>query len=328
MTGESNSDSIRAAFVEHKGATSVRNWRGPWSVLAEALKRPSTDEAKDGKAICVAFYRQDGGRRRMNNVAGVQLLGFDVDDVDERPGSGQWASVGYTTWSHRREGKGSRWRLLMPLARAVSAQQYRTLYTYMAGALGFEADPSCKDATRLHYLPRAGADAWESPGPWLNPDELPGGLSIAQADRAMGEHARRLSDEEAAKARERIAAMDKAEASAEAKGKKAYMDKALANLSEASTGDRHMAFFRLAIAAGSVSAYIDSYSYFPLAAQALRGLGVEEREGEMERHWRNGFRVGQQSPLQPTRWREADAYSRRIKAGGRAGAWTQGQSHG
>jgi hypothetical protein len=88
----------------------------------------------------------------------------------------QWFHVIYTTWSHRAEAH--RFRVVLPLARDVSAHEYKALWAWLAAKLDGGADPQTKDLARALFLParrpdgrRAGSKAWED-APLLDPDAV------------------------------------------------------------------------------------------------------------------------------------------------------------
>lgn len=114
-----------------------------------------------------------------------------VIDVDKQPWAAVqrllislrgYAAVVYTTWSH-----GSVWRqqalwclrVVVPLVRPVSAEQWPAVWPRIAAALGGVADPQCKDPGRLYYLPSCppteveDAHLWILEGVSLDPSDLP-----------------------------------------------------------------------------------------------------------------------------------------------------------
>ena len=79
-----------------------------------------------------------------------------------------------------------RFRLLVPLARSVTPEEYRALWHWADKTCGGGSDDSCKDPTRLYYTPRRQADD-ALLDPWfkrfrgapLDPDNLPDGLTVS-----------------------------------------------------------------------------------------------------------------------------------------------------
>ena len=87
-----------------------------------------------------------------------------------------WAHIVYTTWSHRADAH--RFRVVFPLARDVSADEYKRLWSRLAAMLGTGADAQTKDLARALFLPsqrpdggRSAAKAWED-APFLDPDAV------------------------------------------------------------------------------------------------------------------------------------------------------------
>ncbi|MCA9488760.1 MAG: hypothetical protein KC621_02525 [Myxococcales bacterium] len=91
--------------------------------------------------------------RRADTVLSVGCLVFDVDEGDPDAAFARWPgllAVMHTTWSHR---SGSpRYRLVLPLARPVPAQLWSHAWA-KAAARTPEADPACKDPSRLYFRP-------------------------------------------------------------------------------------------------------------------------------------------------------------------------------
>lgn len=86
------------------------------------------------------------------------------------------AHIVYTTWSHRPDAH--RFRVVFPLARDVNADEYKRLWSRLAGMLGVGADAQTKDLARALFLPaqrpdggRSASKAWEG-APFLDPDAL------------------------------------------------------------------------------------------------------------------------------------------------------------
>ncbi len=85
-----------------------------------------------------------------------------------------WFHIIYTTASHRHDAH--RFRIVFPLARDVTAAEYKLLWAWLAAMLGRGADPQTKDLARALFLRserpdggRSAAKAWEE-APLLDPD--------------------------------------------------------------------------------------------------------------------------------------------------------------
>lgn len=136
--------------------------------LGAVLTNHSTRNAKDGPLFSPALYRP-GTPRKAENVQAVSALVFDFDgDADPIEVTRQLDEQGlcyliYTTWSHTRAAP--KFRVVIPLAMAVAGEQWQDFYRRAALHYGQgKADPKCKDASRIFYLPscppEVEADAW------------------------------------------------------------------------------------------------------------------------------------------------------------------------
>src|SRR5690625_749948 len=121
-----------------------------------------------------------GGRRRADAVAWRQILTLDADYVK----GDFWASVEmmfdhacliYSTHSHTP--KNPRIRLVIPLARPITADEYQAVSRRVAADLGIDFfDDTTYEAHRLMYWPSTSKDAefiFEiQDAEWLDPDEV------------------------------------------------------------------------------------------------------------------------------------------------------------
>lgn len=186
---------IQYAVGQSRQSLKWKNTEKLWSELAERLKtptrtpetfaeyaafpKPKRDEIKDVGGFVGGTLRS--GRRKPENILDRQLLTLDIDTVPE--GVDPWdavelvlgcAAVLYSTHSHT--GTAPRLRLVMPLSRPVTPDEYTALAHRVAGDIGIDM---CDDTTyqphRLMYWPSAALDApyrYElSDAPWLDVDE-------------------------------------------------------------------------------------------------------------------------------------------------------------
>lgn len=194
-------------------------WTGDEDALARLLLTPIPGE---GKFACPFFLvgAFAGDERRNTAFERASVVALDVEggpttrEAHER-------FVGamhllYTTWRHTRDAH--RFRLVFPLARDVTATEYRLLWALLAKRLRAGADPQTKDLARALFLPairpdggRAAAKAWTG-APLLDPDaELVEALAlvrptVAPPVRPYVRPALTLAEEEARRlARRRLA---------------------------------------------------------------------------------------------------------------------------
>lgn len=166
-----------------------------WSELVERLSIPTkTTESNAEYRRMIKSKRDDikdvggfvggtlrGGRRKADCITQRRLLTLDIDNVPV--GEDVWpafelvldcAAVLYSTHSHTEQNQ--RLRLVIPLSRAVSPDEYAAVARRIAGDIGIDM---CDDTTfephRLMYWPSTSYDApyrYEMiDAPWLDVDE-------------------------------------------------------------------------------------------------------------------------------------------------------------
>lgn len=187
--------SVTIAVGESRRSTQWKNKEVLWSQLVDRLsiptKTPETvdeyrgfakskrDEIKDVGGFVGGSLK--GGRRKAEAIMQRRLLTLDLDDVPRN--ADPWdtvvlvlgcAAVLYSTHSHRPEAP--RLRLVMPLSRPVSPEEYSAIARKVAQDIGIDmCDDTTYEPHRLMYWPSASINAeyrYEvEDGPWLNADE-------------------------------------------------------------------------------------------------------------------------------------------------------------
>lgn len=187
--------SVTIAVGESRRSTQWKNKEVLWSQLVKRLsiptKTPETvdeyrgfakskrDEIKDVGGFVGGSLK--GGRRKAEAIMQRRLLTLDLDDVPRN--ADPWdtvvlvlgcAAVLYSTHSHRPEAP--RLRLVMPLSRPVSPEEYSAIARKVAQDIGIDmCDDTTYEPHRLMYWPSASINAeyrYEvEDGPWLNADE-------------------------------------------------------------------------------------------------------------------------------------------------------------
>ena len=135
--------------------------------LNEYFKMPKAvqDDLKDCSGGFVGGAL-NGPRRKANNVTGRDLITLDLDSIP----AGQKDTVlrrvealgcGYCIYSTRKhQPSAPRLRVLIPLDRTVTADEYEPIARKMAEYVGLEyADPTTFDCARLFYFPTCCADS-------------------------------------------------------------------------------------------------------------------------------------------------------------------------
>ena len=134
--------------------------------LAEYLQLPKSqqDDLKDVGGFVAGTL--NGPRRKANAVAGRDLLTLDLDNIpaggtDDVVRRVEALGCGYCIYSTRKHMPSApRLRVLLPLDRSCSADEYEPCARRMAELIGMSlADPSTFEASRLMYWPSSCSDA-------------------------------------------------------------------------------------------------------------------------------------------------------------------------
>lgn len=146
-----------------------------------ALKRGEQDQVKDVGGFVAGHLAH--GRRRRGNVLARSMITLDLDT----PPADAWhhiqtalpgvACAVYSTHKHRSEAP--RLRLVIPLSRDVSAEEYVPVARMVAKQVGIDwCDDSTYDPERLMYWPSTSTAAEffhaAQDGSWLDPDQVLG----------------------------------------------------------------------------------------------------------------------------------------------------------
>ena len=171
-----------------------KNKRIMWSRLVTKLKTPVRTAETYAEYVKMSKGDQDrikdvggfvggtlkDGKRRGNTVTGRTILSFDLDfaptDFYQEYGLlADYASACYSTHKHRPTAP--RFRLLVPLARTVTADEYEAVARMIASDIGLDYfDPTTFQPSRLMYWPSCSEDGEYFfdyiDEPFLNPDEV------------------------------------------------------------------------------------------------------------------------------------------------------------
>ena len=186
---------LDVAIGRSSNSKSWKNTRMPWSDFVERLKKTIfTNEThkefmasnkndqktiKDVGAYVGAYLR--GGKRGMANVVHRQLITLDIDDFAH---SEVWedlkmqlnnAAVLHGT--HKWTKDSPRYRLVMPLSREVTQDEYSAISRKIASFIGIEIfDNTGFDSNRLMYWPSTPRDTEYyfkmQDGPFVDADEI------------------------------------------------------------------------------------------------------------------------------------------------------------
>lgn len=128
------------------------------------MKKPRQDDLKDVGGFLAGTL--SGPRRKANAVTGRDILTLDLDNIPAG-GTGDvlrrvdGLGCGYCVYSTRKHSPAvPRLRVLLPLDRTVSADEYEPLARRAAAYIGMELmDPTTFDVSRLMYWPSCCADS-------------------------------------------------------------------------------------------------------------------------------------------------------------------------
>lgn len=135
----------------------------PWGDLVALFMAGHNTEVQDKMQAPIyspAEWRK-GARRTKKDVVRVAFGVLDIDKVSEddylsilhRLASTEY--VTYSTWSHGRAAKSHRVaaRIVVRLSRPVEVREWPTFWDRMNIFAGGLADPSCKDESRIYFMP-------------------------------------------------------------------------------------------------------------------------------------------------------------------------------
>ena len=138
-----------------KGRRGRTTWKAFFEKLASTTTAKTTEKLKLPGWSAATFK---GDRRRTSGTEWLYavVLDFDHGATTMAMAAALWVGAyvfGYSSWSHTPENP--RFRLVIVLARPVTAAEYAVLWAYVADkvrAAGQEIDEACKDSARLWFL--------------------------------------------------------------------------------------------------------------------------------------------------------------------------------
>ncbi len=177
-------------------ATRWENKQFRWSYIIGKLSKPT--RTPESYAEYLAMSRDDqnrvkdvggfvggtlkDGKRSSRTVTGRSIISYDLDFAPEGFYEGHkllstYASACYST--HKHKPSAPRLRLLVPLSRMVSADEYEAVARKLADDIGMEYfDPTTFQPSRLMYWPSVSEDGEYYfdylDAPFLDPDEILG----------------------------------------------------------------------------------------------------------------------------------------------------------
>ncbi|NBJ02992.1 hypothetical protein D3Z62_23605 [Lachnospiraceae bacterium] len=167
---------IRFADLKERLKTTIRT-----SESAEEyakFTKAQRDAVKDHGGFVAGVLK--GGRRKIDTVESRSMVALDGDKIDaeflkDYEKNAPYTSVLYTTHSHTDENP--RVRLVFPLTRDVTSEEYVAVARYLAQALGMDYFDECSyQPNQLMYWPSTPSNGVfvykEIDKDWLDPDEI------------------------------------------------------------------------------------------------------------------------------------------------------------
>ena len=173
----------RKITISTAGNRRATNWQAQtlmWTELVAKLRTPARGTESLAEYLSMPKSKQDdlkdvggfvagtleGTRRKANAVRGRDVVTLDLDNIPTGGTSDVLRRVeglgcGYAVYSTRKhEETHPRLRVLIPLDRTCTADEYEPLARKIASMLGMElCDPSTFEASRLMYWPSCCADS-------------------------------------------------------------------------------------------------------------------------------------------------------------------------
>ena len=190
----------RTLTISVGGSRKSTSWAATeitWAALRERLRTPIRGKESHEAYLRMPKAQQDalkdiggfvggtlrGGRRKAANVTGRDLVTLDLDAIKRGGSSDVLAAVSalgcascvYSTRKH--DPARPRLRVVLPLDRTVTAEEYEPIARRVAEWLGIEqADPTTFESWRLMYWPSCSADSEflydENAGDFLSADSV------------------------------------------------------------------------------------------------------------------------------------------------------------
>lgn len=196
----------RMITISAAGSRKATRWPAQsllWSALVERLQQPTRGQESLAEYLRWPKSRQDdakdvggfvagtlaGERRKAGSVAGRDVITLDLDNIPAGNTEDVLRRVaglgcGYCVYSTRKhEPAKPRLRVLVPLARTCTADEYEPIARRLAAWIGIElCDPSTFEASRLMYWPSCCADSQYIYATEDKPMLDPGGTLATYAD--------------------------------------------------------------------------------------------------------------------------------------------------
>jgi putative DNA primase/helicase len=124
--------------------------------LVDFISTHEVREGKSGKAFALHQLQPNTGRKNSNVIAMTGCMA-DIDGgvtyPELRSKIPELFHFAYSTHSHAPSDGKHKFRIVIPFARPVTADEYPSIWEALNARLGKAMDPACRDLARLYYLP-------------------------------------------------------------------------------------------------------------------------------------------------------------------------------
>ena len=151
--------SLDISTFDHKADNIPKSRHTSWPELQDLLTKHEYRRKKDGPAYSFATFKP-GSTRSNENVRQVSAVVMDIDHHDPEPVLAQlktaYWGIAHSTFSH--SGDNHCWRLIIPITRPLTPEEYPRVWAAINAQLGDVADRNTRDLARMYYLPTCHPD--------------------------------------------------------------------------------------------------------------------------------------------------------------------------
>jgi putative DNA primase/helicase len=148
------SATFTVSFFNRKSDNEPKPQQMSWEEFVARFSRPSIRQYKDGELFSPAIFN---GTRAKENVTEACMLVLDYDhDADIKHELQMWRERGYTFiayTTYRHSEKEHRFRVVIPLASPIPADQFPLLWKWALDSSGGKIDRAASDVSRMFYTP-------------------------------------------------------------------------------------------------------------------------------------------------------------------------------
>ena len=152
---------IQLSYFKKANGVQAEKTASTFKELAEDISKPTLETQKEIDSISPFIYRDD--YRNKSNAETAEMMLLDIDNAPESVTAAQviesvrpYTAATYSTFSHKHEGKGGRYRLLVLLDRPIAASEYKVAGLQLIkqmGEMGQYVDSSSLNPSQQFYLP-------------------------------------------------------------------------------------------------------------------------------------------------------------------------------